>query len=47
MTEYKFIQKLIRDYAIEIDGKKYIQVGSLPSIVTTVKNWLIKTWREQ
>ena len=40
MLTHDLIKKLTRDYAVEINSKKYIQVDSLPSIIVTIKNWL-------
>lgn len=36
----KLKEKLIRTYAVDINGEKYIHVRSLDSLIVTVKNWL-------
>lgn len=41
MTELELIKKITNAYSIEVgQGHKVIQVGSLPSVIETIKNYL-------
>ena len=45
MTSHDLIKKITRDYTVVIDGKRYIQEGSIPSVVQAVING-VKTSNE-
>ena len=36
--EFSLLKKITNTYTIVIDGKRYIQEGSIPSVIETVRN---------
>ena len=40
MTDMEIAKRIERNFGIEIDGKRYLYVHSLPDIIVAVKNGL-------
>ena len=38
ITDFELVRKIERNYYIVIDEKKYINFGSIPSIIAVVRN---------
>jgi enterochelin esterase-like enzyme len=45
VNDYDLVKKITRNYTVVIDGKRYIQEGSIPSVVKAVIN-SVKTKNE-
>ena len=41
MTRDALIKKIARNYTIEIDGKRYITEGSIPSVIEAIINAML------